>query len=852
VDAARSPPAPLEDAEGRIGWADFALIAFQLVLLLLVLRQYQIENAAFRWLAQLAFAGFVIHAFLPLRYRLPFFALLSLAGAVMVLGAVNFAWMFGIGLVLIGICHLPVSFGIRVALLVIVGGLLAAQRAGIVGSPWSEAIWPILGSMFMFRLILYFHDLRHSNAPVSLARTLSYFFMLPNASFPLFPVVDHEAFRRNYYDRDTRLIYQTGVDWMVRGVIHLLLYRIVYLHLTLTPAEVTSPALLMQYIVTSFALYLKVSGLFHLIVGMLYLFGFSLPETHNRYVLAAGITDFWRRINIYWKEFMQKVFYYPAVFKLKRFGTTTAILGATIWVFLLTWFLHAYQWFWIRGTAFLVLQDILFWLILGLLVAVNALYESKHGRTRTLGKPKFSWRAIWIRTLKAYATFWFICILWSFWTTESVDHWLSLWRVLDGNYTIGALLWPLLTFVVIFVGNIPMTRTAPEKGERLGVALMRDRAITVGAMAVLIAVSIEPVFSRFGTEASTIVHSLRSGALSRIDMANMERGYYESLTNVGGFNSQLWEVYAKKPRNWLEVENSGLKRFVGGFVQTELIPSFASSTKYGTITINRFGMRDRDYAEQPSPGTFRAVLLGASSVMGWGVPDDATFEALLEERLNRERAGAPFAKYELLNFGVPGYFPPQQLPNFERALRLHPNVVMYIATGREQSRSVNYLAEVMHKGIEIPYAPLREIVARAGVTKGMKEAEAQQRLAPFANDILKFVYADIGERAKQHGMRAVWIFLAPDTDGAWQEEGAGAVRIAEAAGFVVISLEDIFQGKDVSNYRLAEWDHHPNALGHRLIADQLFERFSRKADQIFMLPSPRAQTAVINQTSGTN
>ena len=94
------------------------------------------------------------------------------------------------------------------------GGVLACQRAGSVPSPWSEAIWPILGSMFMFRLIVYFYDLRHDKAPATPARTLAYFFMLPNACFPLFPVVDYKSFRRNYYDDDAYRIYQTGVDWM--------------------------------------------------------------------------------------------------------------------------------------------------------------------------------------------------------------------------------------------------------------------------------------------------------------------------------------------------------------------------------------------------------------------------------------------------------------------------------------------------------------------------------------------------------------------------------------------------------------------------------------------------------------
>ena len=33
------------------------------------------------------------------------------------------------------------------------------------------------------------------------------------------------------------------------------------------------------------------------------------------------------------------------------------------------------------------------------------------------------------------------------------------------------------------------------------------------------------------------------------------------------------------------------------------------------------------------------ALLGPSTVMGWGVADGETFEALLEERLNEEAAG---------------------------------------------------------------------------------------------------------------------------------------------------------------------------------------------------------------------
>ena len=92
----------------------------------------------------------------------------------------------------------------------------------------------------------------------------------------------------------------------------------------LAPSEVQDPGDLVQYVVSNFLLYLRVSGTFHLIVGMLYLFGFRLPETHHRYFLASSFTDFWRRINIYWKDFMLKIFYYPAVFRLRRLGMTSA------------------------------------------------------------------------------------------------------------------------------------------------------------------------------------------------------------------------------------------------------------------------------------------------------------------------------------------------------------------------------------------------------------------------------------------------------------------------------------------------------------------------------------------------
>jgi hypothetical protein len=649
--------------------------------------------------------------------------------------------------------------------------------------------------------------------------------------------VDYQAFSRNYYDADAYRIYQTGIDWMVRGILHLVLYRLVYYHMILSPSEVTSPALFFQYLVSNFMIYLKVSGLFHLIVGMLYLFGFRLPETHHKYLLSAGFSDVWRRINIYWKDFMQKIFYYPALFKLKRFGTTTAIILATLWVFLMTWFLHAYQWFWIRGTSLFLLQDMLFWAILGVLVIATSLYEMKHTRKRSLSAPKFSWKTVGLMTLKSYATFWSVCLLWSLWTADSFGDWLSLWQPLkSGDYGWDTLLWPAISLAVMFLGNLPVRISSTDRNNGLlSWNWIRERTATMAVIIVMGALSVESVFSHLGPQASTLIHSLRENGLSRLDAAKLERGYYEGLTDVNRFNSQLWETYSKRPRDWLDNQGGGLKQFVGGFVQTGMIPSFVYTTSHGTITTNRYGLRDQEYAETPGPGVYRAALLGSSSLMGWGVPDGTTFESLVEERLNSELTGGPIEKYELLNFGVQGYQPPQQLVNFERSLELHPTAVMYVANGRELTRAVDYLAEVVEKGIDVPYAPLREIITRAEVTSGMPKAEAKRRLMPFAEEVLRFVYNYIADGARQRNIQPVWIFLPQMERGTWQEETEGFVALANEAGFIVLRLDDVFEQIELEQIWLADWDLHPNQLGHRLIADDLFEQLRENRERIFIL-----------------
>src|SRR6185503_21055695 len=90
-----------------------------------------------------------------------------------------------------------------------------------------------------------------------------------------------------------------------------------------------------------------------------------------------SITDFWRRINIYWKDFMVKIVYFPVYFRYRRSGDLRAKVVATVCVFVVTWALHSYQWFWLRGEWLLSWTDTLFWAILGAFVIVNLIIEQR-------------------------------------------------------------------------------------------------------------------------------------------------------------------------------------------------------------------------------------------------------------------------------------------------------------------------------------------------------------------------------------------------------------------------------------------------------------------------------------------
>jgi alginate O-acetyltransferase complex protein AlgI len=226
------------------------------------------------------------------------------------------------------------------------------------------------------------------------------------------------------------------LNMMFRGTLQLIAYRLIEHEFLVPASEVHGPWSLAGFLLFNYLLYLRVSGQFHMACGLLHLFGFQLPETHHHYLLATGFTDYWRRINIYWKDFMVRLVFNPVVFKLKRWPQPVALAVATVTVFLTTWLLHAYQSYWLRGTWGFSGPDALFWGILGVLVLINVQLDARRSRSRSRAKPRtqgaaapaIEIKSLIIRTFKVAGTLTTIALLWSLWSSPTIGDWLDLLR----------------------------------------------------------------------------------------------------------------------------------------------------------------------------------------------------------------------------------------------------------------------------------------------------------------------------------------------------------------------------------------------------------------------------------------
>jgi hypothetical protein len=802
------------------------LIALQFAAATQLLRLLAFESRTLYEVMVLALVGFPINALLPRERRLPFFALLSLASVGLVFGLGGGAVLVGLGAVLIAACHVPVAFRYRVALVVAVIAGFTALRATLPGGPIPPQVWPILGSMFMLRVALYLNSIKRGDAPVGLVPALAYFFMVPNACFAWFPVVDYKTFQRSHFDCEEQDIFQRGMRRIARGLFLLAIYRVVYHQLVLDPSAVQSLASLAQYITALFALYVRVAGQFYLIVGILHLFGFRLPDPFYRFVLPSSFTDLWRRNNIYLKDYLMKLVYYPSFFRLRPGGETRAIVISTVFVFVVSWALHSFAWFWVLGAPLLTATDITFWLLLGTLVGATAIWDLRQAaRPRRSGWWDLRLAGGRLMTLTVLVTMW---AMWSGGSLGEFADLLALGRNAPAREIALVGVAVLAAFAVLGIrwGATVVTLEPPSRSQR-----REDLIVSLAALAILFVASLPAVHRQAGLRAGAVLASVADARLNIRDAQLLNQNYYDRLNTGNRGTTQLWGQHTNQPEDWIPLRDTEAGFARQDFLLDDMRPSVSITYRDHPFTTNRWGMRDQDYSKEKPAGTYRIAMVGPSDVMGSGVGDGEPFEALLEERLNRELGGRRYQRYEILNFSAEGRTPAQFLFTIDEKVKdFAPDLVLVTAHREDGFFFARHVGRLLEAGQEIPYPEVRDVVKRAGVKPGMGFQGLRRRLEPLYPEITEWVYPQIRDRVAAMGAITGVLLLREPT--AVPDSLTVVRRVVAQAGLPVVDLTRAYPPRQEPVLRIAQWDRHPNAQGHQALAKALYRALAEQ-DSVF-------------------
>jgi hypothetical protein len=311
---------------------------------------------------------------------------------------------------------------------------------------------------------------------------------------------------------------------------------------------------------------------------------------------------------------------------------------------------------------------------------------------------------------------------------------------------------------------------------------------------------------------------MTANRLSARDAALLQRGYYEDLIGVDRFNADLWDLYSKRPTDWPLLQETEAATMTGDFQLIKLTPNTQIMFHGAVFSVNSYGMRDQEYELTAPAGTQRIALLGPSYVMGSGVADNETFDAMLEWQLNEQ--GRPT---EVLNFGVAGYSVAQELWSLDNmALQFQPDVIMVMAHHLEEEVLVRNMAQAFRTGVDLPYPYLEELAGRSGITTDTVQTEAERLLAPFGDELLAWSYGALVERAEENGIIPVWVFMPTPELNVSQDYRDELKAAAETAGFRILDMGDVYDGHNLDSLIVAPWDRHPNAQGHLLLAQRLY------------------------------
>jgi lysophospholipase L1-like esterase len=262
---------------------------------------------------------------------------------------------------------------------------------------------------------------------------------------------------------------------------------------------------------------------------------------------------------------------------------------------------------------------------------------------------------------------------------------------------------------------------------------------------------------------------------------------------------------------------------------------------------NRFGVRGPDFPERKPPRTFRVLVIGDSVTMGAGVPEEDVYAARIERRLNEDlEAGRPDRRFHVINLGIGGLDAAHIMSRLERrGLRFEPDLIVYGYTlndiegpaYRQIDSRETYAAHLERRAalqvgwrlpafLEARFHSLLELVSPPE-----KSYRHELDINYFENpEALADLGAHFDRLANAASTRDVCVLLLQHTDlhflhvfHPFRRHYRVVEDLARARGFFVQETRSYFSGHRPPDLWVSLVDTHPNADGHALLADALWD-----------------------------
>jgi lysophospholipase L1-like esterase len=241
------------------------------------------------------------------------------------------------------------------------------------------------------------------------------------------------------------------------------------------------------------------------------------------------------------------------------------------------------------------------------------------------------------------------------------------------------------------------------------------------------------------------------------------------------------------------------------------------------IRLNDWGLRGGPIEPMAQDGR-RILFLGGSITLGWGVQEADTVEALLEGRLRDANE-----KVQVLNGGIGNYNTERYVSRFMKELTgLNPTdiVVHYFLRDAERlpPGGGNFLLRHSELAVTL-WIAYHRLFDQAGENALVEHYRRVYEPGEPGFQVMQAKLKELSDYAKARGIR-VYLAMTPDVHNLVDYK-LGFVhdimrRVASDDGYRFIDLLPAMQGRPPQDLFAMPGDPHPNALGHRLMAETIF------------------------------